>query len=154
MRLRGTGKFFSLQAGFTLVELMIIVAIVAILAAVATPAYVNYINRARQSEAVEALMRAKMDQEAYWADNSRYAATVGRLSSFCDEAANCANTNYQTPSGYRLRIQSAGSRHYSIAATKKVSGKLDTVRVSDTTPRPVVVDPDAIGFSIFKWLFE
>ena len=59
----------SKESGFTLVELMIVIAIVAILAAVATPAYINYQNRARQTEGIEALLRAKMDQQAFYAEN-------------------------------------------------------------------------------------
>ena len=45
---------FSLRGkgGFTLTELMVVVAIVAILAVVATPAYINYINRTKQGQAV------------------------------------------------------------------------------------------------------
>ncbi|MDY0042430.1 MAG: prepilin-type N-terminal cleavage/methylation domain-containing protein, partial [Desulforhabdus sp.] len=70
------------KPGFTMVELMIVVAIAGILASVGIPAYVNYKNRAIQAEAIEALLRGKMDQEVYRAENERYASTIGCLSSF------------------------------------------------------------------------
>ncbi|WP_107850778.1 pilin [Oceanimonas marisflavi] len=49
----------SRQGGFTLIELMIVVAIVAILAAVALPAYQTYTNRAKFSEVIAATGPAK-----------------------------------------------------------------------------------------------
>ena len=47
------------QKGFTLIELMIVIAIIGILAAIAIPAYQDYTIRARVSEAVTALSAAK-----------------------------------------------------------------------------------------------
>lgn len=146
-----TARFaLTMDRGFTLVELMVVVAIVAILASVAIPAYSNYVDRAKQSEAVAALMRVKMDQESYWADNNCYAQTVGLLSSFGNTNA---VTDYVTKSGYNVSIVSADSTHFAAVATRSFGSLTDKLHVSDTVQRPVVDTPNTFKWSLFSWVF-
>jgi type IV pilus assembly protein PilA len=60
------------RAGFTLIELMIVVAIVAVLAAAALPSYLRYQLRARVSEASVNLQAISKAQETYWAEFGTY----------------------------------------------------------------------------------
>lgn len=52
------------QKGFTLVEMMIVIAIIGVLAAVALPSYYNYIERGRLADAKQIMMTVKQEYEA------------------------------------------------------------------------------------------
>lgn len=67
------------QRGFSLIELMIVVAIVAILGAVAIPAYRQYIVRSHRVDAQRALSDLAGRQERYLYTNNTYARTLTLL---------------------------------------------------------------------------
>lgn len=60
------------QKGFTLMELMIVVAIVGILAMIALPSYQKYIMRSRRSTAISTLLSIQMAEEKHRANNTAY----------------------------------------------------------------------------------
>jgi type IV pilus assembly protein PilA len=60
----------SSQQGFTLIELMIVIAIIGILAAIALPAYQDYTVRAKMSEPIAALSEAKSSVTEYYSANN------------------------------------------------------------------------------------
>jgi len=64
----------SVQKGFTLIELMIVVAIIGILAAIAIPAYTDYTIKSRVAEGASLSGAAKTGIEVYWSENGTMAS--------------------------------------------------------------------------------
>ena len=62
----------NVEKGFTLIELMIVVAVVAILAAIAYPSYQEYVLRSRRVEGQSLLNEAAAHQERWRAQNGSY----------------------------------------------------------------------------------
>ena len=63
------------HSGFTLIEVMIVVAIVAILSAIAIPSYSEYVIRSRITDGIAGLAGMRVKMEQYFQDNRSYAAT-------------------------------------------------------------------------------
>ena len=60
------------QQGFTLIELMIVVAIIGILAAIALPAYQDYTGRAQAAEALSATAGIRADLGLFFSENNTF----------------------------------------------------------------------------------
>jgi type IV pilus assembly protein PilE len=74
MRCSNTSKRAT---GFTLIEVMVVVAIVAILARVAYPSYLEHVTRGKRAEGKTALLKAAQLQERNYVANSTYVGTAG-----------------------------------------------------------------------------
>ncbi|NLD08733.1 MAG: pilin [Xanthomonadaceae bacterium] len=67
----------NLQKGFTLIELMIVVAIIGILAMFALPAYQDYTKRTHVAEGIQLAASAKSAVTEYFASNGKWPAKIG-----------------------------------------------------------------------------
>lgn len=68
--------------GFTLIEVMIVVAIIGVLASIAYPSYQEYVRKSRRAEGRTAMMEMLQQQERYMTQNNTYLAvsTAGATS--------------------------------------------------------------------------
>lgn len=115
-----------LRVGFTLIELMIVVAIVAILAAIAYPAYTHYIVKTRRAAAGACLSELSNYMERYYTTNLGYAqdnATppVANVLPVLDCRSTAQSGNYY---GYDFGTPTAST--YTLTATPKGAQLADT----------------------------
>ena len=97
------------KSGFTLLELMIVIAIVAILVTLAYPSYADFIRKARRADAHQALLDGANQQEIWRADNATYNA-----------ALKPANTTY-----YTFTITGTSATAFLLTATAQGGQALD-----------------------------
>lgn len=133
----------SKSAGFSLVELMIVVAIMAILAAIAIPSFLRFSMRAKTAEATSNLAAIRTAQESYRAEEDTYLECPAAGGAFGNPAAWAvgagastpiawdAGTNFETigfePDGnvrYQYRVAAAGAG-ISVAFLAECQGDLD-----------------------------
>ena len=106
-----TGK----NRGFTLMEVMVVVAIVGLLSAIALPSYTNYVRRARMQGAFTGMSEVRFRLEQFFQNNNNYGTS----------AASCPNTiTLPTPEQFTISCRwrtdgpdASTNRSYLITAT-------------------------------------
>lgn len=113
-------SYVKKPGGFTLMELMIVVAIVAIIAAFGYPSYQSSISKARRADAKSALDGLSQAMERYFTANNTYlgaatgGADTGAPGMFPAEAPLDGGTKF-----YDLTINAATATTFSVRATPK-----------------------------------
>lgn len=102
--------------GFTLMELMVVVAIIGILFSIANPSYQEYVQKSRRSEAHAGLAKMQLQQEAHRMVNISFTSNFGSGS----------NDVHLPTSEYYNFTMSASASAYTLTATAKSSQTADT----------------------------
>ena len=107
------------QEGFTLIELMIVIAIIGILAAIAIPQFSAYRKRSFNSAATSDLRNAATAQEAYFVDEQAYCSTAGTLTG--------ATYGLYLSEGVTFNITAATTSGYTMTASHAKGDKTFTL---------------------------
>ena len=116
--------------GFTLIELMIVVAVVGILAAIALPSYNQYVVRGKMTEAYSNLLAMRVQSEQWFQDHRTYAGMP------------CSTTNARY---FTYGCSGLSPTTYTIAATGNVGSDVAGLvfRITESNARETVVNAPA-----------
>ena len=109
------------EFGFTLIELMIVVAVIAVLAAIALPMYAEHVRKGKRAEAMQALGDLQLRQASWRADNPTYGNTTGATQALGNLFGSVANvTAYNNGlKNYSIAVSDNTGTDYVVTATRK-----------------------------------
>lgn len=129
------------SSGFTLIEVMIVVAIVAILAAVAYPSYLDSIRKARRADAMDSLLYLQGLHEKWRANHVDFTSASEKFLGEYDDVIGDAVAAGSADGYYTLAVGGASAVAYTLTATATGAQASDahcaamTLAVSADNPR-------------------
>jgi len=106
------------HAGFSLVELLVVLVIMGVLSAVALPAYTRYVQRGHRTEAMAALLESQHFMERYYSANGQYLSPANAVPSLPQRLQGIPS---QGTVRYQLSVSEATLNSYVLQAVPKGS---------------------------------
>jgi Tfp pilus assembly protein PilE len=136
MKMRAhTGKLHRREAGYTLVDTMVVVLIMGVLSSIGLNQYNKYVARARRPETVMAFRAIAASQREFLLTHGKYAGTFSELGFNIESGAKISPTEIQGYTyNYRI-IQDQGPRSWYVIATGNIDGDAFPDIIAASNPR-------------------
>lgn len=133
-----TGANRQTMRGFTLIELMIVIAIVGLIAAIAYPNFTDYLAKSRRSEAKTLLLDIAARQEQYLLDNRSYTTDFTQLGNLTAETITATSVTSEN-GHYVVTISRPTLYTYTLTATSQRSDTCVTLTLDELGTKDATV---------------
>jgi type IV pilus assembly protein PilE len=142
MNKHSLGANMKKQSGFTMVEVMVVVAIISVLAAIALPGYTEYVTRGRIPDATSTLAVKRVQIEQFFMDNRTYAG------------APACNLDAGTSKNFDFSCSASDATSYTLQAVGKGSMLGFTYTINQANAKATTAVPSGWASSVNCWVIR